>query len=135
MWTLAANFLAAVPGATPAAYPEVRFGPTGSAVYLVSRAGIYSGFAPEAALQVFEPSLAGRQVAVMRDAIFEAGAGAVAKVVAARPSVRRRPRRLDGRHRRPRPRARGVRRPRPETMEPLAASSREALAASSQPSS
>lgn len=77
-------FLAAVPGATPAAYPGAVFGPTGGDVYVVSRAGIYAGFAPEATLQVFEPSLAGREVAVMRDAIFEAGVGAVAKIADAR---------------------------------------------------
>jgi hypothetical protein len=45
-----------------------------------SRAGIFARFAPEATLRVFEPSLAGKQVAVIRDAVFEAGAGAVVKI-------------------------------------------------------
>jgi hypothetical protein len=57
-----------------------RLRSTGSDIYVVARGGIFAGFGPEAMLRVFEPSLGGREVAVMRDTIFEAGAGAVAKV-------------------------------------------------------
>jgi hypothetical protein len=73
-------FLAAVPGPSPAAFPEVVFGPTGRSIYVVSRAGIYASFSAEASLRVVEPSLAGREVAVLREAVFQVGAGAVAKI-------------------------------------------------------
>jgi hypothetical protein len=49
-------------------------------MYVVSRTGVYASFSPEAVLHVTEPSFAGREIAVLREATIEVGVGAVAKV-------------------------------------------------------
>jgi hypothetical protein len=74
----------AITGPLPVGYPPIVFGPTGGDLYVVALAGIFSGFSPQADYRVFEPTIAGREVAIMRGAIFQAGTGAtVAKVAGA----------------------------------------------------
>jgi hypothetical protein len=75
---------AAITGPLPVGYPPIVFGPTGGDLYVVALAGIYSGFSPQADYRVFEPTIAGREVAIMRGAVFQAGTGTtVAKVASA----------------------------------------------------
>ena len=69
-----------LPGATPAAYPAIVYGPTGSAIYVVARGGVWCQTDEPTEWMLSEPAIGGREVAAFVSAVFEAGAGAVAKV-------------------------------------------------------
>jgi hypothetical protein len=59
------------------------YGPTGSSIYVVARGGVWCQIDEPTSWMVSEPSIGGREVSAFTSAVFEAGAGAVAKVAAA----------------------------------------------------
>ena len=58
------------------------YGPTGSAIYVVARGGVWCQTDEPIRWMLAEPAIGGREVAAFVSAVFEAGTGAVAKVVA-----------------------------------------------------
>jgi hypothetical protein len=72
-----------LPGATPAAFPGIVFGPTAGAIYVVARSGVWVQTDEPTRWKVAEPSIGGREVSAFASAVFAAGAGAVAKVAGA----------------------------------------------------
>jgi hypothetical protein len=72
----------ALPGATPQAYPSIVFGPTGDAIYVVARGGVWFQTDEPISWQLTEPRIGGREVSGFVSAVFDAGTGAVAKVAA-----------------------------------------------------
>jgi hypothetical protein len=73
----------ALPGATPAAYPAIVYGPTGGDVYVLARSGVWFQTDEPALWMLAEPAIGGREVAAFASAVFDAGAGAIAKVAGA----------------------------------------------------
>jgi hypothetical protein len=76
-------FATAFPGLVPTSYPSVVYGPTGSDLYVVSRAGIVCLLDAEVSLVASEPRIGGHEVSVFRSGVFAAGTGAVQKVAGA----------------------------------------------------
>ncbi len=77
------------PGVVPTSYPSVVYGPTGSDVYVASRAGIVCLLDEKVSLLATGPRIAGHEVSVFRSGIFVAGAGAVHKVAGTTTRARR----------------------------------------------
>lgn len=73
----------ALPGATPAAYPGIVFGPTGGAIYVVARSGVWFQTDEPTTWMLAEPAIGGREMSAFCSAVFDAGAGAVQKIAGA----------------------------------------------------
>jgi hypothetical protein len=70
----------AIPGATPAGYPGIVYGPTGSAIYVVARSGVWFQTDEPTRWMLTEPAVGGREISAFASAVFDAGTGAVAKI-------------------------------------------------------
>jgi hypothetical protein len=72
-----------LPGATPAAYPGIVFGPTAGAIYVLARSGTWVQTDEPTRWMIAEPSIGGREISAFCSAVFAAGTGAIAKVTGA----------------------------------------------------